>query len=91
VFFTLGFDRSASLPNIDFVMLAGHAIAVYIHTHIHTFYKVAPVLKCHAIKTLGAVEVKLHAFLTLALGGSEWHHHAPVTLLLGKEPSVSIK
>jgi len=32
-----------------------------------------PMLKHHAVKTYGAVEVKFHAFLTSVLGGGEWY------------------
>jgi hypothetical protein len=34
--------------------------------------KVVPIPKQHAMKTYGGLEVKLHAFLTLAQVGGEW-------------------
>jgi len=38
------------------------------------------------MKTYGGVDVYLHPFLTLALGGSEWSVSCPVTLILGRAP-----
>jgi hypothetical protein len=37
-------------------------------------------IKYHAIKSYGRVEVKLHAFLTFALGGGEWSASHPQPL-----------
>jgi len=34
--------------------------------------KMYPVLKYHTMKMYGGVEIKLHAFLTSGLDGSEW-------------------
>jgi len=47
-------------------------------------------IKHHAMKTYGEVEVYFQAFLISALDGGEWLFNAPASLPSGKEPAVSI-
>jgi hypothetical protein len=45
--------------------------------------------KSHSIKVHRSVEVCIHIFQTLAVGGGERQVHAPTSLLEEKHPSVN--